>query len=111
QFTIRVVRGSKKFTLTEVQSPTAFLGTQVQDGKGGALVVGIAPGSPAAEAGIKEDDVIVAVDGDPIGGGDDLLNAVGTHAPGDEIPITVERDGKRVDLRATLIENPGSTGG
>jgi S1-C subfamily serine protease len=111
QFTIRVVRGQKEFTLTEVQSPTAFLGTQVQDGEGGAVVVGIAPDSPAAEAGIVKDDVIVAVDDQPIASGDDLVNAVGTHSPGDEVVITLKRDGEQVDVHATLIENPGATGG
>jgi S1-C subfamily serine protease len=111
EFTIKVVRGSKRFTLTEVQSPTAFLGTQVTDGKAGAVVVGVAPDGPAEKAGVREDDVIVAVDDEPIRSGDDLLNAVGTHSPGDEITITVERGGKQVEVRATLIENPGATGG
>jgi S1-C subfamily serine protease len=111
QFTIKVARGDKRITLTEVQSPTAFLGTQVQDAKGGALVVGLAPDSPAADAGIEKGDLIVAVDGDPVGGGDDLLRAVGTHSPGDEVTIAVERDGERVEVKATLIENPGATGG
>jgi S1-C subfamily serine protease len=96
---------------TEVQSPTAFLGTQVQDDEDGALVVGIAPDSPAAEAGIEKGDLIVAVDGEPVRSGDDLLQAVGVHAPGDEVTITVERDGKRVEVRATLVENPGASGG
>jgi S1-C subfamily serine protease len=111
QFTIGVVRGSKRFTLTEVQSPTAFLGTRVQDAKRGVLVVGIAPDSPAAEAGIEEDDLIVTVDGEPIRSGDDLLKAVGTHSPGDEVVIGVERGGKQVEVRATLVENPGASGG
>jgi S1-C subfamily serine protease len=111
QFTIKVVRGDKRFNLTEVQSPTAFLGTQVQDDKAGAVVVGIAPGSPAAEAGIEEGDVILAVDDASIRNGEDLLQAVGTHSPGDEVVVTVERDGKDVELHATLIENPGASGG
>jgi S1-C subfamily serine protease len=110
QFTIRVVRGEKEFTLTEVQSPSACLGTEVKDGKEGAVVVGLAPGGPAEKAGIREGDVIVAVDDEPVGSGDDLLSAVGTHAPGDEVTVTVERDGENAGVSVTLVRNPGASG-
>ncbi len=37
QFKIKVVRGSDRFTLVEVQSPTAYLGADVRDATGAAM--------------------------------------------------------------------------
>jgi S1-C subfamily serine protease len=110
QFTIRVVRGAHRFTLAEVASPTAFLGTEVKDTNQGAVVVRIGPDSPAAQAGIEQDDLIVAVDDTPIHSGEDLVQAVGTHAPGDEVTVTLVRDSKEMDLSVTLVRNPSPSG-
>ena len=85
QFTIKVVRGSNRFTLTEVASPTAYLGAQVKDATGelkGAAVVAITPRSPAAAANLRSGDVITAVDDASVRSVDDLLGAISAHGPG-----------------------------
>ncbi len=112
QFTIRVIRGSKRITFAQVQSPSAFLGTAVKDTPGGdgVTVVEVEPDSPAEAAPIKPGDVIVAIDGDAIGTGDDLLAAVAAHSPGDEVTVTVLRGSDEVDLNVTLVQNPGLSG-
>jgi S1-C subfamily serine protease len=109
QFTIRVVRGSHRFTLTEVQSPTAYLGANVKDGTGsvkGAVVDSIAANSPAAKADLRPGDVIIAADDTPVGSVDDLLQIIGTHGPGDPIIISVSRGSRELDTTATLATRP-----
>lgn len=109
QFKIRVVRGSDRFTLTEVQSPTAYLGADVRDAPGkaqGALVVRIAARSPAAAAGLRRGDLITAIGGDPVRSVDDLFQAIGTHSPGDEVRIVATRGSRELDATATLIKRP-----
>ena len=113
QFKIKVVRGSDRFTLVEVQSPTAYLGADVRDATGaanGALVVSVAAHSPAAAAGLRHGDLITAIDRDPVGSVDDLLRAIGAHNPGDHVRITATRGSGQLEVTATLTERPSSTG-
>jgi serine protease Do len=68
----------------------------------GALVSEVEPNGPAARAGIKPGDVIVAVNGTPIRHAEELPRNVALHAPGSSITMTVLRGGKREDVKATL---------
>lgn len=72
------------------------------DAPKGALVSEVAPGGSAARAGIKEGDVIVAVNGTAIGHAEDLPRNVARNAPGKSITVTVIRGGQRRDLTAKL---------
>ncbi|GAA4748302.1 trypsin-like peptidase domain-containing protein [Gordonia alkaliphila] len=60
----------------------------------GARVKDVAAGSPAASAGIKENDVITEFDGKPIEGADELTVAVRTSTIGEEVKYTYWRDGR-----------------
>ena len=109
QFTIRVVRGSHRFTLTEVQSATAYLGVNVRDGAAGgkgAVVVSTTTNGPAATAGLRRGDLITALDDTPVGSVDDLLQIIGSHAPGEEIKVSVSRGSRRLEVTATLTTRP-----
>jgi putative serine protease PepD len=64
----------------------------------------VSPGGPAAKAGLREGDVIVAVDGTPIGGPDELVIAIRKHRPGDTIEVTYTRGGTRHTVQVTLGE-------
>lgn len=78
----------------------------------GALVLQVAEGSPASEAGLREGDVITAVDGDPIDGPQALRDAVAEHKPGDRIALTVFRadgEGER-EIEVMLGEHPDEEG-
>jgi S1-C subfamily serine protease len=113
-FTIKVVRGSHRFTLTEVQSTSAYLGANVRDASGsaqGAVVVSVASDSPAATADMRPGDVITSVDGSSVDSVQDLLQIIGTHTPGDRITMKVSRGSRQLDVAAKLAERraPGTS--
>ena len=70
----------------------------------GVLVTQVFPGDPADKAGIKTKDVIVAVDGKPVGTGRELSSAVAGMAVGKEVPVKILRDGKEQTLKVQLAE-------
>ena len=55
-----------------------------------------------AITGVREQDIVIAVDGDPVGSSEDLTVAVDAHAPGDTVTIEVVRGGSSSELKATL---------
>jgi Do/DeqQ family serine protease len=68
---------------------------------GGAVVARVEPGSPAQRAGIKPSDVIVAVDGVPIGNASELHNRIGLAQIGATVALTIVRSGseRTVEIR------------
>jgi S1-C subfamily serine protease len=88
----------------------------------GVLVASVQPGSPAEKAGLKglrqgddngdvgtpqPGDIITAVDGHPVRQIDDIINYIESQkSVGDNIKLTVNRDGKTMDLIATLQDRP-----
>jgi serine protease Do len=75
-------------------------------GQGGALVVQVNDGTPGADAGLQHGDVILGVDGRPVGTTRDLIDYVSDRAPGSQVKLSVLRDGKRVERVVTLGERP-----
>jgi putative serine protease PepD len=87
------------------QVESGFLGvstTEVRSGDGGAAVVNVSEGSPAAEAGFEKGDVITAIDGDRVSTVNDLVATIRSHAPGEEVTLTFERDGEEQEVTVTL---------
>jgi len=86
-----------------------FLGVSLgvrQEGGSGAVVTEVESDSPASEAGIKVDDVILEVNGQTITGQGALIAVIRDSAPGDEVEIVVERGGERLTLTAVLAARP-----
>jgi serine protease Do len=76
----------------------------------GALVSGVEPGSSAARAGLRQGDVIVAVDGERLADNNALRNRVAGTKPGSKVAIEVLREGRSQTLHATLdAQTPGRT--
>ena len=72
----------------------------------GAVVGGFVEGSPAATAGLKVGDRIVALDGKDVKGADDLVKLLESKKPGDEVTLSVRRAG-----RAEAVEVKVKLGG
>ncbi len=72
----------------------------------GAVVSDVNPDTPAAKAGLKPEDVVVAVDGNPVDSSRALTRSVGFKPPGTEVTLTIYRGGKKQDLKLKLGERP-----
>jgi predicted metalloprotease with PDZ domain len=86
----------------------AFAGDlQLQDVLGRPRVTGASPfGSPAYQAGLDRDDVILAVGGRDVASALDFERIVRAVAPGQQLPIVFERRGARVSAMLRLVEDP-----
>lgn len=79
---------------------------------GGALLDGdadapaVVPDSPADQAGLRQDDVIIAIAGRPIDLAHALDDLVSRHRPGETIEITVLRAGEQLTVTLTLGTRP-----
>lgn len=62
--------------------------------------------SAAEKAGIKVGDVIIQADGKSVSTMDELNEIKNTHKIGDEMTLKVNRDGKEIDIKVTLTEQP-----
>lgn len=83
---------------------------KLYDSDKGALLIDILPDSPAQKAGLQRGDLILDVDGKPIGDASDLKNAIGMCQPGKEVAITFERDRKRETVKAKLDNLESASG-
>jgi S1-C subfamily serine protease len=73
----------------------------------GAVVNQVTPNGPAARAGIQNQDIIVALNGQQVFGSDKLIEALITRTPGEQVRIEVVRPGgERRTLNVTLGEAP-----
>ena len=72
----------------------------------GALVAEAMKDGPAAKAGIKTGDTIVAVDGQPIKEAKDLSRKVAQVAPGKTLSVTLYRDGKERNVTLEVASQP-----
>ncbi|MCZ2817616.1 S1C family serine protease [Modestobacter sp. VKM Ac-2984] len=94
--------GSATHALLGVSARTAAdSGSAVGEG---ALVATVSDGSAADEAGLQAGDVITAVGDRPITTSTELTAAIRSAQPGDEITLTVRRDGDSSEVDVTLDE-------
>jgi len=77
--------------------------------KSGVYVAGVADNGAAAEAGIKQGDVIQRVDGQEVTKSSQLRELIGRKRPGDRVTLGVNRDGKVKDYSVELRNMQGST--
>lgn len=68
----------------------------------GAVIARVVPDSPAEVAGLREGDVVVAIDGAVVDDATALRNAIGLLRPGRRITLGVVRDGERRDIDAVI---------
>ncbi|HEX4976709.1 MAG TPA: trypsin-like peptidase domain-containing protein [Nocardioides sp.] len=85
----------------EARYPVIGASVDTRPAQDGAEVVRVPSGTPASRAGLRQGDVVVAVDGKPVTDGIELIVAIRSHQPGETITLTVERGEGReqVDIR------------
>jgi serine protease Do len=100
----RVARGFIGIGLTSVTPPlrrALRLGPER-----GALVEDVSAGTPAAAAGLRPYDVVVAVDEQPVNSDEDLIRLVSERAPGTLAALRLWRDGAVREVHVKLRDRP-----
>ena len=88
----------------------AYLGVATDDTSdgSGARISEVRSGTPAAEAGLENGDVVTRVGDEAITTADELRRAVDARQPGDRVELTVRRDGKTQTIDASLGTRPSA---
>jgi serine protease Do len=98
----RVTRGSIGIEWSKADDkPELFkaLGTS-----SGVLISKVQKNGPADKAGLKADDIIIAMGGKPVKNGEDLVSRVSETPVNSNINVTVDRDGKHMDFGITVLD-------
>jgi serine protease Do len=77
----------------------------------GAIVAGVQPDSPASKAGLKQGDIILKFNGEPVKDSNSLVLKVSQTPPGTTVHLEVFRDGKTLPITATLKEETAAANG
>jgi serine protease Do len=75
----------------------------------GAIVARVEENSPAAKAGLKTGDVVLSINGSPVGDARDLSRTVASLNADTTATLQVWRDGKRQDVSVTIGKMPGTS--
>ena len=78
-------------------------------GDTGVLITALDPQGPAAAGGLKEGDVITALQGKPVTSESDMIMVLRDLRPGDSASVSVDRSGQTVELTITVGERSTST--
>ena len=98
----KVVRGSIGITFSSDPEQARSL-LKAFGGVGeGVFVQSVAAGGPSEKAGLKEKDIITAINGKPVHDGSDLVNTVVATPVGDTVNLTVLRGGKRDNIKVVV---------
>ena len=93
----RVARGYLGLGMQPVRAP---------DGAAAIMVMSVDRHGPGAEAGLHQGDVIVALDGQPVGSVSSMLRALGPESVGTTIVLAVKRGGESLDVHLVVGERP-----
>lgn len=72
------------------------------EGEDGVELTSVEPGGPAADAGLREGDVITSIDGEPVRQSEQLIVTIRTHRPGEEVELTYRRGGSEGEAKVRL---------
>jgi putative serine protease PepD len=88
----------------------AYLGVSTTDaaGNAGATVAAVAPGGPAAKAGIEAGSVITAIDDATVRSADDVVAAIEQHKPGDEVSLSIRKGASTSTVKVDLAQRPAT---
>ena len=100
----KVVRGYLGISMDNLTPEKAeFFGLKKGEG---VIVTEVATGSPAAKAGLKGNDIVVAANGTPVKNMTELRRLVGSMRPGDKAELECIRDGKSLPFSARVTARP-----
>jgi len=116
---INMVKRVMEDLISDGKVTRGWLGVSIQDvdegmakalklrDRNGAIISQVMKDSPAEDAGVKEQDVIIEVDGEKVNDSSNLKNLISSGRPNDKTKLTVIRDGREKNLTVTLGLRPG----
>jgi S1-C subfamily serine protease len=99
------IAAANKLTVDHGAWITTTGGTGRGSASGGTA---IEANSPAAKAGLKDNDIITAVDGQTVDATHPLVALLATHDAGSTITLTVQRGSESLDIKVTLAQRPAN---
>jgi len=84
------------------KATTPIMGVKLDMNAGSATISEVTPGGPGAAAGLEAGDIVVSVNGKKVGSSTDLIVAVRSNQPGEQVKLRVERGGSPVEVTLTL---------
>ena len=95
----RVTRGSIGISWAPGTKPETLKALGVDHG---VIVGDVTKGGPAEKAGLKANDIVLGINGQPIKNGDELVAHVADMPVGTPATLSVDRDGKKMDFKLTI---------
>ncbi len=74
----------------------------------GAFIQRVVDGTPAAEAGVNAGDIVTKIDDEAINEQNTVAAVIRSHKVGDKLRLTIDRNGQKLELTATLSEAPST---
>lgn len=107
---IRYGEPKRAYLGVEIREMTSELAEEVgQKNIKGVYIARTVDGGGAADAGIKEGDIVTKINGYDVNSLSQLLESVGQHRPGDKVTLEVKRDSKTYEFQVMLKNQDGST--
>ena len=109
QRVVKILRNDASGTSANTARTQGYLGIALgdrTDGGSGAVITEVQANSPAEKAGLKVQDIVVAINGTTVTGQGLVIATIRDAAPGDKVTLTIDRDGTKKTLTATLVARP-----
>jgi serine protease Do len=97
----RVSRGSIGIVFSAVPAPAI---QRVYGVKNGVTIADVRPDSPAAKAGLQNEDTITAINGKTVKSGDELVSLISATKPGTKINLTYVRNGQQKEATVAVAD-------
>lgn len=94
----------------------AYLGVTLEDNavtldgarREAAVIQSVSNGTPAASAGLKAGDAVIAINGRAVDSADSLIGTIRATKPGTQVTLTIVRNGSAQDTKVTLTQRPNT---
>jgi putative serine protease PepD len=94
----------------------AYLGVNLQDSsvtldgarREAAVIQSVSGGTPAASAGLKAGDAVIAINGHAVDSANSLIGTIRATKPGTQVTLTIVRGGSGQDVKVTLAQRPAT---
>jgi serine protease Do len=100
----KVTRGGIGISFGQVDDPNTAANLKASGVSEGVFVASVAAGGPSDKAGIKDGDVVVAINGKPVRDGNQLVAVVTATPVGNSLDVTVVREGKRQNFKVQVAD-------